>query len=825
MSSVGDLLQTAMRLHQMGQLNEADRLYRQILQFDPRNADALHLLGLVAHQTGRSELAVQMMTDAIGIEGAQPIYHNNLGEAYRTLGRTAEAHASYLRAIWFDPAFAAAHYNLGLLLSASQPADARRHYEEAVRLQPGLAVAHNNLGNVLRVLGKPAEAIEAYRRAIACRPDYADAMGNLGAVLVELERYPEAIEQLEHAARLLPDAAAVHFNLGNAHKAAQEWEAAQRCYEEALRWQPEFDEARCNLANALRIRGETDRAKAEYQKVLARDPDHVEAVVGYGALLQGLGQLDEALTYYDRAVKAKPNSALAHYYRANVLMYHFMRNDAIAAFAEALRLQPNYPQAYANLAIIYNEAGQPDAAIDCCQRGFDLGSTNASLFGSMAVALQAQGRSAEAIAYYRKSIELRPDSPAEHSNLLYALNFMPENDSVTLFQEHLEWAKRHAEKLTAAVAPHENDRTPSRRLRIGYVSPHFREHATNFFIEPILAHHDHERFEVFCYSSTLTPDAITARLRTMADHWREVTCDGDERVAEMIRADRIDILIDLSGHMGWTRLIVFARKPAPVQVTYLGYQNTSGMSAMDYRLTDSRADPPGLTERFHTEQLVRLPRAFFCYQPFETPSVTASPAIASGHVTFGSFNNFAKVMPAAIDAWLEILSRVPSSRLLVLAYKGGYLERHLHALAARRGIEPERIELCDKCSHDDYMRLLARADIGLDPFPFTGHTTTCDCAWMGVPVVMLEGDSYLSRFGGTVLANVGLEGLIASSVPQYVDLAVDLANRPEDLAELRGGLRERMAASPLLDYQGFTRNLEAAYRKMWTDWCRAPETN
>ena len=316
------------------------------------------------------------------------------------------------------------------------------------------------------------------------------------------------------------------------------------------------------------------------------------------------------------------------------------------------------------------------------------------------------------------------------------------------------------------------------------------------------------------------PDEATGRLKAAADGWRDVYGLTDDELAARVRDDAIDILVDLTGHIGMNRLPMFARKPAPVQVTYIGYQNTTGMSAMDYRLTDERADPPGLTDRYYTEKLVRLPRAFFCYRPGEdVPGVTPLPALEAGHVTFGSFNKFAKVTPQVIAAWLRILEHVKDSRLLVLAYRGGEVENRLHVLAAGHGIDPARIELFNKLPRPDYMKLIARADIALDPFPFNGHTTTCDSVWMGVPVVMLEGDSYVTRFGGSVLANVGLESWIASTVDQYVDVAVRQAGDLEALARLRGELRPRMADSPLLDFGGFTRHVEAAYRSMWRAWC------
>ncbi|HEV3136534.1 MAG TPA: hypothetical protein VGZ26_01495, partial [Pirellulales bacterium] len=407
-----------------------------------------------------------------------------------------------------------------------------------------------------------------------------------------------------------------------------------------------------------------------------------------------------------------------------------------------------------------------------------------------------------------------------HSNLLYALNFVPGLDPSAVFAEHLAWAQAYAEPLTAAAAPHANDRSPDRRLRVGYLSPHFRRHAVNYFLEPMLAAHDREQFEIFCYSTADMADDVTARLKGAADHWREVHHEVDQRVAQIVRADQIDILVDLTGHISNQRLLIFARKPAPIQVTYLGYQNTTGMTAMDYRLTDERADPPGVTDPFYTERLVRLPRSFFCYRPpDEAPPVAPPPALDAGYVTFGSFNNFAKVSPGAIDAWLQILARVPRSRLLVLANRGGYLERHLHALAQQHGVDSTRIELRNKLPTAEYLRLIAQADIALDPFPFNGHTTTCDSIWMGVPVVMLQGNTYASRFGGSVLGNVGLDPLITRSAEQYVDAAVELAGDLDALARMRGELRGRMADSALLDFRGFTGNLEQVYRQMWNTWC------
>jgi predicted O-linked N-acetylglucosamine transferase (SPINDLY family) len=476
-----------------------------------------------------------------------------------------------------------------------------------------------------------------------------------------------------------------------------------------------------------------------------------------------------------------------------------------------------------NLGAAWNELGKRDDAVTCFHRALALEPTLAVAHSNLGVALQALGRLDESIAAHRRAVELEPDNAGSHSNLLYALNYPADQNVEAVFAEHLAWGTRHADPLTAQSPPHSPPRTAEhRRLRVGYVSPHFHAHAVNFFSEPILASHDHQRYEVFCYSDVKLPDDTTARLRGYADQWRDCHQLTDEQLSQQIRQDRIDILVDLTGHIsGGKRMLVFARKPAPIQVTYIGYQNTTGMRAMDYRLTDDYADPPGTTERLHTERLVRLPRTFFCYLPSsDAPSVVDLPARASGAITFGSVNNFTKVTPDVLATWSTILQRVPNSRLVILADMVDSLRNHILKTMAGHGIAPARIELVNRAPREAYLQLINRLDIALDPFPFNGHTTTCDCLWQGVPVVTLSGTTYVSRFGGSGLATLGLHDWITTSREQYIEVAAAKALDVGALATLRATLRPRMAASPLLEFQAFTRNLETAYRQMWEQWCQ-----
>ncbi len=611
-----------------------------------------------------------------------------------------------------------------------------------------------------------------------------------------------------------------------AHHRRGQLREAETIYRQVLELDPCHAEGHFRLGVALHDQRELRGAAECYLQVLRLNPDHVEALCNYGNLIQSEARFDEALECYRRAIVLNPEFAPAYFGRGNAYRGTGMIRDAVAAYQEAVRLEPEYVEAYNNLAVALNTLVEPDAAVEACQRGLALQPLSGELYANLALAMQAQGRVLEAIVAHRRAMELRPSDPAEHSNLLYCLNFDPTSDPLAIFSEHLAWARRHAEPLTTQVPPHSNDRDPDRRLRVGYLSPFFREHAVNYFAEPMIAAHDHAQFEVFCYSDTRRGDAATDRLKKATDHWRDVANLSDEQIAQQVREDGIDIFVDLTGHIGPNRLLVFARKPAPIQVTYLGYQTTTGMSAMDYRLTDAQANPPGTTDAYYTEKLVRLPRSFFCYRPADdSPAVTPLPATKNGAITFGSFNSLAKISDPVVRAWLEILSRVPGARLLVLANRDGVFERQLRDLAVQRGIAQDRIDVCDRRPHREYLELFERVDIGLDPFPFNGHTTTCDSIWMGVPVVMLEGSTYASRFGGSVLKNVGLEAWIAKSVDAYVETAARHAGDLDLLHRLRRELRPRMAASVLLDSTAFTRNLEQAYRQMWKTWCDSKATH
>jgi predicted O-linked N-acetylglucosamine transferase (SPINDLY family) len=702
-------------------------------------------------------------------------------------GQLAEAAVIYRQVLAVEPAHADALYLLARLEhTRGHLADAESLVRRAVAAAPSEASFRLALADVLRDRGQSDSAIAAYRDAIALRSDYALAFNNLGNVLRARQAIAEAETAFRTAVRLQPDFPEVHNNLGS-----------------LLREQGRLEEAGQHLARALELR-----------------PDFAEAHSNLGNVRRDEGNFDAAVVCYRRAIASAPRFVAAHFNLGNVLRKLGHSREALASYQNSVQLSPGDAEALTNLGVTCQELGDLDGAVAACRRAIELRPDFALAQGNLAVCLHNRGEIEIALAHYRLAVKLAPGEATHQSHLAHALNYAPGVTADEVFAEHVRWGRRFADPLTPTV----QQRTPrvadKRRLRIGYVSPFFREHAVSVFVEPLLAHHDHQQFEVFCYSDALLVDGATHRMRESADQWVESATLSDEQLARRIVDDQVDLLVDLTGHLDGNRLLTFARKPAAVQVTYLGYQNTTGMRAMDYRLTDSFADPPGATDALHTERLVRLPGAFFCYQPLRAaPPVGDLPAVANGYATFGSFNKFAKVTADVLSAWARILSLVTNSRLMILMDPSEIARRRVQSVCARHGVCAERIAFVEKRPRTDYLRLHQQVDVVLDSFPFNGHTTTCEALWMGVPVVMLAGATYVTRFGGSALVHLGLGDLIATTPDGYVDVAARLAGDVERLRWLRQDLRGQMLASPLLDAAGFTKNVEAAYRRMWADWC------
>ncbi len=531
------------------------------------------------------------------------------------------------------------------------------------------------------------------------------------------------------------------------------------------------------------------------------------------------GRLPQAESIYQGILQTDPNQPVA-LHLLGVIAHQVGKNDiAVDLITKALTIKPDYAEAHNNLGLSLQDLGKLDEAIASYRKALTIRPNFAEAQNNLGNALKDIGKLDEAVTSYHRAVAIKPDYAKAHSNLLLTLNYRSDLSDDEVFYEHLRWNEQHALPLTARIQPHLNDQDPERRLRIGYVSPDFREHSVAYFIEPTLQHHDYNRFEIFCYYNYTQVDETTERLRRYADHWTDCVGMTDDVLADRVRKDQIDILVDLAGHTAKNRLLVFARKPAPVQVTWMGYPNTTGLAAMDYRLTDAYLDPIGKTEQLSTEELVRLPVSACFRPPLESPDIGDLPALEAGYVTFASFNNFSKVTQNVMATWARILRAVNGSRLVIMNVNDGETERYVRQTFSNNGIANTRLNLMKVMPFFEYLEFHNSVDIGLDTFPYNGGTTTCNGTWMGVPHITLAGTSARSRVGVALLSHIGDSNLIASSPDQYVQFAVELANDIGRLGQLRKGLRDGMVRSPLTDARHLTRALEAAYRKMWESHC------
>ena len=595
---------------------------------------------------------------------------------------------------------------------------------------------------------------------------------------------------------------------------------AEAIYRQILAAHPEIAEVRNNLGIVLFDQGRITEAIVEYRAALARKSGFAEAWNNLGNALRRLRNRVAAIDAFEKATAAAPNFAPAFHNLGLAYDEVFRPDLASAAYRRTIELQPRNADAHYNLANALRECSQIDAAIDSYYTALSLRPDFVEAHHNLALALKDAGRLDDSLSEFNRAQQLRPNALTAGS-ILCTAHFHPKYDARRLYEMHAEWNRLYAAPLAPTSNYYANDPDPDRRLKIVFVSPDFREHPVGRFLLPLVSHHDRNSFHMTCYSDVAQGDAITAAIKSKVEIWQPTQGLSDEELSNLIRRDRIDILVDVTMHLKGSRLLVFARKPAPVQVTYLAYCSTTGLTAIDYRLSDPYLDPQGIDESVYSEKTVRLPRTYWCYpRPADVPPVVPPPVETSGMITFGCLNNFTKVTPETLALWRDLMTRIANSRLILHAQEGSHRQATIDFFAAG-GVSRDRIEFVGQIPFHQYLEQYNRIDIALDPFPYGGGTTTCDALYMAVPVVTLTGQTAVSRGGSSILSNLGHPELIATTGQQYIDIASSLASEVTRLGRYRSTLRAEMEASPLMDGPAFARDVEAAFRSMWRDWCRS----
>lgn len=704
---------------------------------------------------------------------------------------------------------------------AGRLADAETLCRKVLRTGPQ-HLAFRLLGIIAFRMQQVDAAVEFLRQALAADPLAAECYLDLSLVLLSQGHATEAETAASCAVTLQPRLPEAAYHLGNALLRQGRLEAAAVAFQHALHQRPRYAEAEVNLGIALDALGRPTEAVEAYARAIAIQPDLVEAWNNLASVLNATSRFHDAAHAARQALRLRPQFAAAENNLGNALQALGESAAAVEAYHRCLTVEPTHPQATYNQGIALESQVRLTEATAAYRRALTLQPAFAEAENNLGLVLQAQGLLDDACAAFTRGLALQPHNHVIHSNLLQLQQYRPGVSPATLNRAHADWSLRQTADVVPSVQfPH--DRHPGRRLRIGFVSPDLGEHPVGRFLAPVLESFDRTQFETVCYSDRARPDAVTDRLATLVDGWRSIGGQSRATVTQQIRNDRIDILIDLAGHTAGNRLMVFADKPAPVQMTWIGYVGTTGLNAIDYLLADRFQVPAG-DEANYREQVLRLPHGYLCFEPpADAPEPGPLPAATRGSVTFGSMNNPSKITPEVIAAWSGILRRVADSRLL-LQYRGwedaGTRQRFLDAFA-QEGIESRRITLRQGGPRSAMLAAYQQLDIALDTFPYSGGLTTCEALWMGVPVITFPGPTFAGRHAFSHLSNAGLTETIAGNVGEYADLAVGLAQDLPRLSALRAGLRAQVAASPLCDREQFAADLGAAFRGAWRRFCAA----
>ncbi len=696
-------------------------------------------------------------------------------------------------------------------------------------LQEAAEVCHL-LGTVL--IKNDLQASEKwYLRALSIQPQLAKSHYNLGFIYEEQDEWEKAIDNYTHAITINPHYTKAHYRLGLIFKRQKDFSQGIDKFSQVLQLEPEHQGAKFNLA-LLWHKGEG----ADFiqnllsEKELEMLPQLTEEINDTGAILVSEGKLEQAKQCFQSVIDLDPDCVLGHYNIGCVLQNQKHYSESISAYRQALKTDPNYIDALKNLGYVYYKTGQIDLAQECFQKILEIDPHHGDTYELLGFIAGEQGKLSECINLLNEALKINPNHPTLHSCFLFNLSSLTSFTPQQILDSAQLWYQQQVvNQWLPNLTNHRNDKTPNRRLRIGYISPDFRRHSVSAFIKPILQYHDRTQFEVFCYGEVNYPDAITDEIIDICDAWHSTVGLSDLQVAELIQTDRIDILIDLAGHTANNRMMVLGMKPAPIQATYLGYFATTGLPSIDYWITDQVLHPHDTQEKT-SETIWRLPRCYVSYEPLkDAPEITELPYGKTGVFTFASFNNLRKLTPETFALWIEILKAVPNSRLVLKCHSSDVFSplvaEKIQTPFVEQGIDPKRIFLYGGYATDeDHLNLYNQVDLHLDSIPYTGCTTTCEALWMGVPTVTLAGTRKMERMSASILHSIGLDDFITHSGVEYVQKAVELAQNPDDLQSLRSTMRERLSFSPLLDVKNIAGSLEVAYRQMWQIYIQQEST-
>lgn len=631
--------------------------------------------------------------------------------------------------------------------------------------------------------------------------DLKNSLKNLFELAIKYQKnnqYSSAIKICQDILEKAPEFTDAWYLLGNIYYQQNKISLAIEAYQKILSQDPERTDILNNLSILFIKQNKYKLALDNLHKIIKIKPDYVEAYNNLGQLYQDLNQPQQAQIYLEQAILLQPEYGTAYYNLGNVYKSLNRLSLAISYYQKALKYTSDHLDTYNNLGNTYLNCGEVSMALSCYHKILQLTSNKNNL--------------------------ISPTILKSEQNLLFALHYNNQVSGKNIYQQHWQWGQKYQSLIKPVYKRDPNSITSAHKIKIGYVSHDLKQHSVSYFLRELLKNHDQEHFLITCYAANNKLDKVTEKLKSLVDEWRDISSLSYQEAAELIYRDRIDILVDLGGHTDHNRLLIFAYKPAPIQVTYLGYPNTTGLSRIDYRFTDNYCDPRGKTEKFHTETLVRLPQSFLCYQPSLYSEINPIiPFQRNQYITFGSFNNLAKVSEKVISYWGKILQQVPQSKLFLKskALEDTEVCDRIFQLFAQQEINRERLILKGWLKNNqDHLAAYNEVDIALDTYPYHGTTTTCEALYMGVPVITLAGKVHVSRVGVSLLSNVGLSEFIANNSEEYIDQAIKLANNSQKLSQLRNNLRPRMHNSPLMNGKQVTKDIESAYQDMWQKWCQ-----